>query len=60
MMPIKNLYRHYSKQALIAIVALGGAQGMIPTLREFLPPWVSGVVAACGLIGALIPQDKKK
>jgi Na+/proline symporter len=60
MMPVKNLFRHYSKQALLVIAGLGGAQAMLPTLKEFLPPWVSGVVAAAGLIGALIPQDKKE
>ena len=59
MMPVKNLFRHYSSQALLAVVALGGAQEMIPAVRELLPPWVAGVIAVCGLIGKLIPQDKK-
>ncbi len=59
MMPLKNLYRHYSSLAMWAALSLGGAQEMLPAVKEFLPPWVSSAIIVCGLIGKLIPQDKK-
>jgi len=60
MMPLKNLYRHYSSQAMLAALALGGAQEMLPAIKEFLPPWVSAAILVCGLIGKVIKQPEVK
>jgi hypothetical protein len=45
---------------MLAALALGGAQEMLPAIKEFLPPWVSAAILVCGLIGKVIKQPEVK
>lgn len=59
----KQAWRWFSVQALAAIVALPLVWGMLPSdVKAFLPegwePWVLVSLAAAGIIGRVIDQNK--
>lgn len=59
----KQAWRWFSVQALAAIVALPVAWGLLPAdVKAFLPqswePWVLVGIAAAGIVGRIIDQNK--
>lgn len=60
----KQAWRWFSVQALAAIMALPIVWGMLPAdVKGFLPdvwePWVFVVLAAAGIVGRLIDQNRQ-